>query len=62
MLILLQGEKMEIKGYKYCEYCDTFILEAEFGDEYYCESCEYEIQEIDDLQYEGRLRQEEDCI
>ena len=53
---------MEIKGYKYCEYCDTFILEAEFGDEYYCESCEYEIQEIDDLQYEGKLRQEEDCI
>ena len=60
MLILLQGEKMEIKGYKYCEYCDTFIPEKEFGDGYYCESCEYKIEEIDDLQYEGRLRQEEE--
>ena len=53
---------MKIQGYKNCQYCDTFIPEEEFGDGDYCESCEYEIGEIEDSQYYGRLRQEEDCI
>jgi len=53
---------MNIKGYKYCQYCDTFIPEKEFESGHYCESCEYEIDEIEDSQYESILRQREENL
>ena len=51
----------EIDGYKYCSYCNTFRIYTNFSNNSdICGSCEEEIGEIEDLQYEAILERRED--